>query len=94
MTACIHGNVCRAYYRRWGRILSVDCPGKCHHYAPTSEPSDSKARLARVSRVADRLHDEARALSELSGDGCIPRNVSVAIALKFGISDELKEVLR
>lgn len=51
-------------------------------------------KLLRIAEIADRLHDEARALSELSGDGCIPRNVSVAIALKFGISSELKEVLR
>lgn len=51
-------------------------------------------KLLRIAEIADRLHDEARALSELSGDGCIPRNVSVAIALKFGIAGELREVLR
>ena len=51
-------------------------------------------KLSRIAEIADRLHDEARALSELSGDGCIPRSVSVAIALKFGIAGELKEVLR
>lgn len=94
MTACIHGNVCREYYRRWGRILSVDCPGKCHHYAPTSELSDSKARLARVSRIADRLHDEARALSELSGEHPMGPGVASAMAVKFGIAGELREVLR
>ena len=51
-------------------------------------------KLSRIAEIAVPLHDEARALSELSGDGCIPRNVSVAIALKFGIAGELKEVLR
>lgn len=40
---CIHGNLCRAYLNKFGRIFSNTCPANCKFYAPLpqSEPYTS-----------------------------------------------------
>ena len=31
---CIHGNLCRAYLNKFGRIFSNTCPANCKYYLP------------------------------------------------------------
>ncbi len=51
-------------------------------------------KLSSPADIADRLHDEARALSELSGEHPMGPGAASAMAVKFGIAGELREVLR
>ena len=51
-------------------------------------------KLLRIAEIADRLHDEARALSELSGDKPIPRHVAVMRTVRHRIAEELREAVR
>ena len=38
--ACMHGEVCRKYWNKYGAILSGNCPYECWHYVPIRRDYD------------------------------------------------------
>lgn len=47
MQPCVHGEVCREYFRRFGKIIQKKCPRECKYYSPKYQDS-KKTYLVKV----------------------------------------------